>query len=93
MEQPGNKRAGDDKKQQAAGSVELHRAANGVPDMLGGRSVKDGDGAEFAAAGLAGIDDARAVLTKQAVLPSVQLEMRDAVALRNYVAAAALPVG
>ena len=59
MEQPGDEGAGDDKKQQAAGSVELHRTANGVPDMLGGRSVKDGDRAELAAAGLAGIDDAR----------------------------------
>ncbi len=53
---------------QAAGSVELHRAANGVPDMLGGRAVKDCDVAQLAAAGLAGIDDARAVLTQQAVV-------------------------
>ena len=48
-------------QQQAANGVELDGAANGVPDVIGVRTVKDGDFADFAAV-LAGIDGARALV-------------------------------
>ena len=66
MKQPRDERSGDEEKQKAAQSVEMHRTPDGVPYAFGGGAVNDSDLAKLASVGCARIDDTRAVLTQDA---------------------------
>lgn len=93
VEQPGNERTGDEEKEEAAGGVELDRAANGMPDVGGGRAVKDGDLTELAAAVLGGVDGAGTLDAEQAVAVAVDLRLGNvAPGLGGSAGAGALPV-
>ena len=72
MEQPRDEWAGDEEKQEASDSIEMQCISDSVPHALGRRAVYDGDLANLASVGCAGIDHARAVLTEDAVVAIVQ---------------------
>jgi len=79
MEDPRDERTCDENEQKHAGGIELDGAIDGMPDVLSGRSVEDGDEAEVTAAGLAGIDDARTGETEEPVVAVVHLGTEEAI--------------
>ena len=64
-----------------------------APDMLGGGAVEDGDSAQLAAAGFAGVHNARAMKASSTVMTAIDLEAQKGVAGRGRSAGVALPVG
>ena len=74
MQQPGNKRAGDEQKKQGSSGIKLDGTEDGVPDPAGWRPIDDHDAAQLAAM-VAGIDETCPQCAESTILLPIDLQI------------------
>jgi len=67
VEHQGDERTSNDDEEKHACGVELDGSIDGMPEVLGGGAVDDGDETEMASGDFTGIDDARTGETEKTV--------------------------
>jgi hypothetical protein len=79
VENPGDERPSDEDEEKHASAVELNGSVDGMPDVLGRRSIDNGDEPKMSATNLAGIDDARTGKTEKTVALVSEVRLEEAV--------------